>query len=337
MPTTVAAAFNLFRAQQVDLEPNDVARARSSREYLQSQIAALPGKLSTFPRLTGLFLSFGSFARRTKVRPLDDIDLLVPIAANGAIVSSIGNYIYSVQVDSSNSQLWALSDASDNWSSRRILNSTRVLNSFRSGLEQVGSYSRSAIKRTGVAVVLNLISYPWAFDIVPAIPVPDYLGGVDYYVIPNGKGQWIATDPRRDQRLITEVNQRHNQWFLRLVRVIKYWNTYRRSPPTLASYFLETLLINGFRYSTPISGIRASLPTAFRHIASQVLNTCPDPKCLGPTLDSGQDWTSRQKVQQEARAMGDLAEAALGNESRGEHKQAIDLWRTIFPDFPAYG
>jgi hypothetical protein len=337
MPTSVSSAFEQFRTQQVDLAASDVEKARNSRDFLQAQILSLPGRIATFPRLAGTFLAFGSFARRTKVRPLDDIDLLVPLVTSGLSVIPAGNYTFTVQVDSSNQQLWALADVSGYLSSRRLLNSTKVLNQFRSGLEQVSNYRQSALKRTGAAVVLNLLSYPWAFDIVPAIPVANYQGQTDYYLIPNGRGQWMATDPRRDQRLITELNQRHNEWFLRLTRVIKYWNIYRHSPPTLASYFFETLLINGFRYSTPLSGVRSGLPDAFRQIAAQVINICPDPKGLGPALNAGQDWSGCQKVQQEAYTMARLADSALEHERRGEHRQAINVWRSIFPNFPTYG
>ena len=111
------------------------------------------------------------------------------------------------------------------------LNSTKVLNKFKSSLAGVRNYQKADIKRTGVAVVLSLSSYAWVFDIVPAFPVKDYSSGIAHYLIPDGLGEWMRTDPRKDQELITEVNKRHNSLLLPLTRLIKYWNTYRYSPP----------------------------------------------------------------------------------------------------------
>jgi len=53
------------------------------------------------------------------------------------------------------------------------VNSTRVLNAIKSGLTAVPNYRKAAIKRTGVAVTLDLSSRTWAFDIVPSVEVAD--------------------------------------------------------------------------------------------------------------------------------------------------------------------
>ena len=71
------------------------------------------------------------------------------------------------------------------------MNSTRVLNAIKTGLAAVPNYSKADIKRTGVAVTLNLTSRPWVFDIVPALEVGD---PVKHYLIPNGKGTWMRTE-----------------------------------------------------------------------------------------------------------------------------------------------
>ena len=73
---TTAQAFDQFRQNQVDLNPEKVNKARRSRDYLEEQLVELKNDESEFPPITGEFNSFGSFARRTKVRPLDDVDML---------------------------------------------------------------------------------------------------------------------------------------------------------------------------------------------------------------------------------------------------------------------
>lgn len=77
MATTVATAFRQFRENRVDLDPEETRSARASRDNLTSQITSLSRNDATPPQATGDFLFYGSFARRTKIQPLNDIDLMM--------------------------------------------------------------------------------------------------------------------------------------------------------------------------------------------------------------------------------------------------------------------
>jgi hypothetical protein len=79
MPYTVWGAFDTFRKNTVDLVADEVSRALVSRDYLIDQIKTLARTDATFPRTSGDAIPYGSFARKTKIRPLDDIDLLTCI------------------------------------------------------------------------------------------------------------------------------------------------------------------------------------------------------------------------------------------------------------------
>lgn len=77
MPYTVSRCFEVFRRDVVDLDPGDTATARTSRDFVLANITRLSneGKL---PDVMGDYcLNFGSFARNTKIRPLDDIDMMI--------------------------------------------------------------------------------------------------------------------------------------------------------------------------------------------------------------------------------------------------------------------
>ena len=77
MATTVTGAFNTFQKDIVNLDSSTTINARSSRNWLLEQIAKFPDKNSNFPILyPDINIAFGSFARKTKTRPLDDIDLI---------------------------------------------------------------------------------------------------------------------------------------------------------------------------------------------------------------------------------------------------------------------
>lgn len=331
---TTAQAFSRFRQQKVDLDPGEVATARRSRDYLQGQISNIADNDKTFPRLAGGYKPFGSFARSTKVRPLDDIDMLPLLNARGSteVIYWLEQYTYLVQVTDSSSPLSLFAD------SEGYVNSTRILNKFKSGLQDIPNYQKAEIKRNGVAVVLNLRSYPWVFDIVPALPVGDSSGTTTHYLIPNGSGKWMRTDPRRDQTAITEANQRQSNNLIPLIRLVKYWNIYSYAAPRIGSYYLETMLINGLHHQYPpiASNLRASVPLAFQTLANQIYSSCPDPKGLGPNLDNGVSWEVKRKVHQAANERAGYANRALEYEQKGDHKNAIKYWGLVFPNFPTY-
>lgn len=329
---TVNSSFDVYRSLSVDLDVEQVKTARKSRDYLVSQIQTVTNNDSYFPSLYGGYRSYGSFARSTKVRPLDDIDLLMLLNGKGTSSVQWSSTTYRLKVSESTTALKPLMNDDG------YLNSTKVLNKFKSALASVANYRKADIKRNGVAVVLSLSSYDWVFDVVPSFPVGDGNNGTAYYLIPNGRGEWMRTDPRKDQDLITEVNKKHNGLLLPVIRLLKYWNSYRYSPPTISSYYLETMIMMSLRYSfSSLSSIKSAIPTVFNNLSSSVLTTCPDPKGLGDNLDAGMSWDTRQKVSNAAREMASYANYALDAENRGDHKTAIQYWSSIFPNFPAYG
>jgi hypothetical protein len=90
MPWTVWSAFDQFRKYIVDIDPQVTIKARSSRDYLFGQIQAISRTNSSFPKLLSgdSFTTFGSFARKTKIRPLDDIDFLVILDGTNTIAEN---------------------------------------------------------------------------------------------------------------------------------------------------------------------------------------------------------------------------------------------------------
>ena len=78
MPKTVNAAFASFMKNTVNLDPDKVKTARASRNFLQSKIKGFD---IFFPLYGEKDISFGSFARRTIIRELDDIDIIFTLKA----------------------------------------------------------------------------------------------------------------------------------------------------------------------------------------------------------------------------------------------------------------
>src|SRR5690606_21089327 len=85
MPTNVNVAFAGFRRDVVDLDQGETVKARGSRDWLVDQIAAFPEADKAFPLpYEEMHTYYGSFHRRTKIRPLDDVDLISCLHAHGA-------------------------------------------------------------------------------------------------------------------------------------------------------------------------------------------------------------------------------------------------------------
>lgn len=87
MASTVNTAFEKFLGNTVQLDPNKTSIARSSRDKLISNLNDFLGNADFFNLAPDCHLKFGSFAHRTKIRPLDDIDLMICISADGRTYS----------------------------------------------------------------------------------------------------------------------------------------------------------------------------------------------------------------------------------------------------------
>lgn len=333
MPYTVPTAFTNYRSQIVDLDAEQVKTARKSRDYLKEQLKSIAKSVPNFPQTQGETIDFGSFSRKTKVRELDDIDFLFLVSAGtGSKALQIEFNRYNVTIPDKTCPTWIYTNDDD-----LTLNSRKILTKIRNSLDGVHNYQKAEIKYTGEAVVLELKSYPWRFDIVPAVPVSDGNGGRSYYLIPDGQGTWKRTDPRRDKTNITTANTYHNGNLIPVIRIIKYWNAKYYDVPKISSYFLETLLINGFSIYQPLPSVRGSIKVAFDVLHSGILNFCPDPKGLEDNLDKHETYETKLKVYSTTSTMATWAMYALNEESKGNYKEAIEWWRKVLPGFPKYG
>lgn len=334
MSFTVWGAFDSFRTNQVDLDPDVTKKARKSRDNLYEQLGNLAKNDAEFPKLTGSNLGFGSFARRTKIRPLDDIDFLLLLKGGGttAYQSTGGNiYNYWLKINDTSAPLNLFRDELG------YVSSIKVMNKIKSALANLNSYRRSDIHRNMQAITLNLTSYDWSFDIVPAVAISDNSGNTLYYLIPNGSGDWMRTDPRIDDANVTRLNTQHDGEFLPTLRLLKYWNR-RTHKPVLESYYFETLVLKVFDYAKKIKGFPQAAKYFFDYGSTYLWSSCPDPKNLGPALDAKIDTETKQKIAEAFAEAAKHAGYALMYEGQSDNKNAIYWWGRVFgSDFPNYG
>ena len=199
------------------------------------------------------------------------------------------------------------------------------------------NYSKAEPHKRHNSVTLKLRSYSWVFDIVPALAVANSTGKTSYYLIPDGKGDWIRTDPRVDQRNITRLNAVHGGMLVPTVRLLKYWN-FQRHKPRLSSYYFETLVLNVFERAPCIEDYPQAVEYFFRNYSTALGQPCPDPKGLGPDLDAGVDRSAKRRVASAMKDAGEEAKRARAAARAGRDKDAFANWRHLFgSEFPKYG
>ncbi len=319
---TVNSAFNDFIRDYVDLDGKITTSGRNSRDWLYDQLKTFPDKVENFPILykDKEVMSFGSFRRRTKIRPLDDIDLMLVFSGDGTTYFE-NNGTITLNVPDSAELLKKLTNDDG------VLNSIRVIEKIKSSLSIIPQYQKAEIHRRQEAATLDLSSYDWVFDIVPAFITTRDGNNKDYYIIPDGAGNWKKTDPRLDNDRATNINQRFNGNILGFIRLIKYWNT--NCSIKISSYLIENIVIDYFENRFWWNGRTQELRDFFNDLSTSIFNSHLDPKGIQGDLNT-LDWDSRQKVSSQANECVQNINNAIYYENQGYSNEALECWRNVF-------
>ena len=327
MATTVNNAFSEFLRNSVNLDSEQTKTARISRDNLLTNIRSFSE--DDFFSINGTrSLNFGSFARHTKMRPLDDIDLMVCISgSDDRKYSHAGSGTYYMGANQNDKKNGLNTYSTD------YLNSTKVINRFISKLSDLNDYSKAEMHKNQEAATLKLKSYSWNFDIVPCF----YCKG-DFYLIPDGKGNWKKTDPRIDNKRASDINQAHEGHVLELVRLVKYWNQ-RRITTTVGSYLLECMILN--RYENKAKADTWWIDLEFRdtmnYLSSAIYGAVNDPKGIQGDLNTF-SFEDRIKISLAMKTAYEKSRDAFNLEVNDKNQKAsINKWREVFgTSFPSY-
>ncbi|HDX8389985.1 nucleotidyltransferase [Aeromonas dhakensis] len=329
MPTTVNGAFDSFMSNVVNLDSAKTTTARASRDFLKGKILSFD---DFFPLYSEKNIDFGSFARRTKIRPLDDIDMIFTLSAHGCTWEE--TYDGTVYMNTPSDSPEYKDFRHDN--SYR-LNSRKVINHFIRKLSSLAHYQSAALHRNLNAATLKLTSYDWNFDIVPAFFTKEDLAGNTYYIIPNGSGNWMKTDPRLDSKRTTYINQQNNGYVLNAIRAIKYWQR-RPTMPSMSSYLLENMILNHFEQAGRAHEfVDLNIIDILQYISIKVWSPVNDPKGIQGNLNN-LSFDDKVKISTKAATDFQTALSAREYEQINDHEKAIREWKNIFgQDFPQYG
>ncbi len=136
---TVSGAFTRFLDQEINIGRGTRSIASDSQNHLREFLADEAGRDTGFPRILANsdsdFLG-GSFARHSKIWPLDDIDVYFPIDGAGLVYSKNGSRLpYTVLSDDTTSWNPLLMTA-DRWMEGFYLSSRKLMDGFPAALSQ---------------------------------------------------------------------------------------------------------------------------------------------------------------------------------------------------------
>jgi hypothetical protein len=182
----------------------------------------------------------GSFARRTKIAPLDDIDIYIPLDGGGFVHACPG--MQSCPLLSDNPTLWNPLQGSK-WMGAENISSGALLDAFADVLRQYYPDTAKIRKPAGeaVRVMTSQDLGDLGYNVTPCL-VLDYPHARELrvYLVPDGNNGWIRTNPRYDAALTDALSAR-NKNFRKAVKIVKFWNSniFRN---TLNSYYIELAL-----------------------------------------------------------------------------------------------
>jgi hypothetical protein len=320
--------FNTYIEDFVNIDPEIVNDARKSRDNMIDKIKELINKDDELPNLYEDVIHFGSFNRKTKCRKLDDIDLMVCLNSEGN-TANIHDSIDIIINTKENAKT-----LNNYLNDKGKLSSIKLTNKIKSIVQSIPEFSRSEIKRDGEAVVLNLISYEWSFDLVIAFATVEFDDGLNYYLIPDGKGNWKRTQPIVDKEYTKNVNDKYESGILEFVRIVKKINQSRSIRLYDSSYLLECFILKMFDGNLNITGL-AKLQVILNivnYLVNHNYNPIYDPKGIQGDINN-EDLQVKQKREKKLKEIRDDLNNALINKDIHYTKSVEYLQKVFGKDF----
>lgn len=294
-PKTVKAAFKLFD-EELNLDP-DQRKAAQKRHREISECLSEAGLAAT------TFLQ-GSFARKTMLKPLKDVDMVIVLP--DAIAAEL--------LDSGGPE--------------------RAMALLREAVSK--TFPDAAFDPEGPhAHALQVVfpDCPFTFDLVPAYADP--AGGEDVFIADREKDCWERSNARTLNRVISERNQQTDGVFVHQVRHLKSFKTGHPILNDTAGLLWESLAYDVVTDSVPH---QQAVADTFRHAATAMVGPVYDPTGLD---DLTVEWSEEERSAYVAaiQEASGKADEACRLERDGEHAAAIELWHEVlgdpFPQAPA--
>ena len=167
-------------------------------------------------------------------------------------------------------------------------------------------------------------------DVTPCFPRSG--GG---YLMPDGSGGWMATNPPFHADFMTDAN-RNLDWKLKpIVRLIKAWNI--ANSHHLSSFHVE-LMVERIHRGTTIRSHPEEVAYTLGKLPALVRSSFSDPWSGGSRIDGYLAADTRALVVRMLEDDAERAEKAEEYRKAGQTEKAFDRWKIIYRHtFPTYG
>lgn len=267
---TVSGAFTRFLKQEINIVVGTRSRASDSHNRVRDLLIDESDTDDEFPRILrdeDVDFLGGSFARHTKIWPLDDIDIYFPIDGCGLVYTSRGGTLpYTVVTDDASLQN-PLLKGGDRWMEGTSVSSKKLIDGFATMLH--AHYpSTTRIRRAGEAV--NIKTTAFGFDIVPCFSLhPHNPWEFKFYLIPDGNDGWIRTNPRLDNDISSRLQSNNAKSHRPAVKLAKWWNE-NRFGGKIESYYIELAIMRAVDTLNATGVFHSSVAEATAHAFAAV-------------------------------------------------------------------
>lgn len=274
-------ALTKLLISKVTLYKSHIEQASTSQGYIRNLLDNKSRENNDLPWVIDDFLS-GSYARRIKIHPLDDIDIMVVLDGQG-LFPTVGGEQLNAKV---NGRVLLNNPVYKHTNEDGTISSLKILEVFRKHLKT--TFPNSEIKKDGQAINVYFDSYKMGLDIVPCFHILPSDSTQDYYYIPQGRGSnmWISTNPKIDAAICDSLNDKFGKKLKPIIRLVKYWNQ-TQNYGRLKSYHVEVIVWKVFQdYPREITNYAVALRYFFNNADKYILEACEDPTRLGGNIDS---------------------------------------------------
>lgn len=333
---TVGKALEALIEKEINISPGIRTKAQDSQKHLRDFLSSERGRDSSFPRVLSIadkdFLG-GSFARHTKIWPLDDIDIYIPLDGFGLVYFEQGvvtsNKVVTDNVLQSNPLL------SMRWGDSHTISSDKLITEFAKVLRRhypdaTDVYPNGEAVSVRMTIGATEESDGLGYDIVPCFCLSPYtLGSDNFYLMPDGNNGWLKTNPRLDTERTESLHKSNNKTFRKVVKLIKYWNSQLQEP--FGSYYIELAVGNAYsQHASAVSSLSFGLALGFYGLLQAVksgdlFSQVPGALPVKPGTDSVATRSRLADAQK-------VSKVAWDSEKADRIDEALTAWKSIFGD-----
>jgi hypothetical protein len=293
-PKNTPAAFNQFD-EELNLDPAERKAAERRHHQVTECLIAAGLAVATFLQ--------GSFARKTMLKPLKDVDMVILLTPRLA------------------AEL------------RRAGGPARAMALIRQAISEKfpdAQFDVDAAPAHALQVVFGDCKF--TFDLVPAYEDP--AGSEDVFIADRDNDTWERSNTRTLKRVISERNQATGGVFVHQVRMTKSFKTDHPVLDDTSGLLWEALAHDAITQAVPHS---QAVAATLAHAAKALTGAVYDPTDAD---DLTADWTIKERAAYVAavQAAAHRTDEALRLEADGDHDGAIELWHSIlgepFPSVP---